>query len=308
MKKLLCLLMALLMVFALVACSDSDDDDDKKKKDKDNDVSVSEKEDTNDEDEDDDDSSVNLSGDATIEELVLVDESDVKITAKELSFDDYYVSIDVLIENNSSEDLTFSVDQSSVNDSMIYAYMSADVAAGKKANDSIEFYNEDLEFAGIDTIAKFDLIFDIYTTEDYDDYLTTDPVVLETSEADSYTAKVDESGEVAYDKDGIKIVIQGKTDKESYYGTGIKIYVENTTKKNVYVSSEDVSVNGFMVDPYFSVDVASGKHAYEAMTFSDDDLEDNNIEEIEDIELSFSVTDYESWDTIAETTVIKITF
>ena len=44
---------------------------------------------------------------ANIEETVLVDENDIKITATELNYTDYSVELGLLIENNSSVNLSF---------------------------------------------------------------------------------------------------------------------------------------------------------------------------------------------------------
>ncbi len=44
---------------------------------------------------------------ATINETVLVDEKDVKITATELTYTEYSAELELLIENNSNKDLSF---------------------------------------------------------------------------------------------------------------------------------------------------------------------------------------------------------
>ena len=49
-----------------------------------------------------------------------------------------------------------------------------------------------------------------------------------------------------------------------------------------------------MVDPYFSCDVVSGKHAITTISFSSSELEENEIETIETVELSFHIYDMET--------------
>lgn len=78
---------------------------------------------------------VSFSGTGTIEDTVLVDEKEVRITADNLTYSAYQSTMDLLIENNSDQDLS--------------------VISG-----SIGFQ------------AK---------TSDYQDYLTTGPVKIETS-------------------------------------------------------------------------------------------------------------------------------
>lgn len=247
--------------------------------------------------------------DVTIEEMVLVDEAGVKITAKSLETDNLFgADLKLLIENNSGKNLTFQCRNSSVNGYMVETLMSIDVADGKKANDKLTFSSSDLELCGIDTIADMEFSFHIFTSEDWETYLDTALIQIKTSIADSYTYTYDDSGEVAYEGKDIKIVIKGLTKDSSIFGPGIVVYIENNNKKNVSVQARDVSINGFMVDAIFSADVISGKRAVDTITFMDTDLEENDITEIEDVELFFHIFDMDSWDDIVDTDVVKIDF
>ena len=49
---------------------------------------------------------VSFSGTGTIEDTVLVDEKDVRITADNLTYSAYQTTMDLLIENNSDQDLS----------------------------------------------------------------------------------------------------------------------------------------------------------------------------------------------------------
>lgn len=63
-----------------------------------------------------------------------------------------------------------------------------------------------------------------------------------------------------------------------------------------------------MIDALFSCDLVAGKRAVDSITFMSSDLEENEISEIEDVELSFHVFDMTGWDTIADTELVNITF
>lgn len=245
---------------------------------------------------------------ATISETVLVDEAGVKITAKSLEATwAGGAEIKLLIENNSGKNLTFQCRNSSVNGYMVDTMMSVDVADGKKANDSLTFMSSDMESCGIDTIADMEFSFHIYD-EEWETYLDTDTIQIKTSIADSFEYTYDDSGELAYEGNGVKVVIKGLSEDGSFFGPGIVVYIENTGDKDVTVQVRDVSVNGFMVDPLFSCDVLAGKHAVDAITFMSSDLEENEITAIEDVELYFHIYDKDGWNTIVDTEVINITF
>lgn len=246
--------------------------------------------------------------DVTVAETVLLDEKDIKITATGLEDGLFGTELKLLIENNSSTNVTVQARKTCVNGFMVDSMLSADVAAGKKANDNLTFTTSGLKDCGIDTIATMEFSFHIFTTEDWEDYLDSDLLSLNTSAADTYTQTYDDSGEVFYDQNGIKIIGKGLSTEGSFWGPGLILYIENSSDKDFTVQVRDVSVNGFMIEPTLSQDVLIGKKALTAVTFFDTDLEENGITDISDIEASFHVFDMESWDTIVDTEPVKINF
>lgn len=245
----------------------------------------------------------------SISETVLVDESGVKITAKSLDTDGFFGSeIKLLIENNSGKDLTFQCRNASVNGYMVGTMMSVGVVNGKKANDGLTFMESDFKACGIEEIADMEISFHIFDTNSWETYLDTDAVLLKTSIADEYEYVYDDSGSLAYEANGLKIVVKGLSEDTSILGLGIVVYIENTGNKDVTVQTRDVSINGFMVDAMFSCNVVAGKRAVDTITFLSSDLEENEITSIEDVELSFHVFNSDSWDTIVDTEVLNITF
>lgn len=62
------------------------------------------------------------------------------------------------------------------------------------------------------------------------------------------------------------------------------------------------------MDSIFSSEITAGKHAIDSITFMSSELEENGIDTIESIELSFHIFDTESWDTIADTAPVTINF
>ena len=245
----------------------------------------------------------------TIPETVLLEESGVKITAKSLEMDGIFgPEIKLLIENNSGKDLTFQCKNACVNGYMAETMMSVDVVNGKKANDSLIFAASSFEACGIDTIADMEIAFHIFDTAEWETYLDTDAIQLKTSIADTYEYTFDDSGSLAYDGNGVKIVIKGLAEDESIFGPSIVVYMENNSDKDITVQTRDVSINGFMVNAMFSCNVVAGKKAVDTITFMESDLSENDITAINDVELSFHVFDFENWETIVDTEVVNITF
>lgn len=244
----------------------------------------------------------------TITETVIVDQDGVVITAKDMGESIWGSEINVLIENNTDKNLTFQVGNASVNGFMADTMFSADVAAGKKSNAEITFSTEGLKAFGIDTFANIELSFHIFTSDDWEDYLDTAPIVIETSAAADYKQEIDDSGKPFYDNNGIKIIGKSLSTSDSVFGPGLILYIENNSNQNITVQASDTSVNGFMVDTSMSEDVLVGKKSITALTFMSSSLEENGITDIKTVETSFHVFDAESWDTIIDTDPITIEF
>lgn len=244
----------------------------------------------------------------TVEQTVLVDRDNVVITATGMDESVFGPELKLLIENNSDTNLTFQVRNASVNGYMADTMMSEDVAAGKKSNTEITFTTSGLKECGIDTFANMEFSFHIFTTDGWDDYLDTDAITVETSAAAIYTQTIDDSGEVFYDSDGIKIVGKGLSSDDSIFGPGLIIYIENNSDTDRTVQVRDTSVNGFMIDTVMSQDVVAGKKAITAVTFLSSSLEENSITDITSVETSFHIFDTEDWSNEIDTDPITINF
>ena len=248
------------------------------------------------------------SSEVTIEEQVLYDENSIKITALGMEDGLFGTELKLLLENNSDKSITVQARNANVNGFMVSTMMSVDIAAGKKANDSLTFETSGLKDCGIESIATMEFFFHIFDTESWDTIVDTDVITINTSIASTYTQAVDDSGEILIEEGGVKIVGKGLSDDDSVWGPGVILYIENNSEKDVTVQVRDVSINGFMVDSSMSTDIVAGKKAMSAVQFFSTDLEENAITDITDVELYFHIFNLESWDTIFDSDVITISF
>lgn len=238
--------------------------------------------------------------DITIEEQVLVEQDGIKITALEYVRDNIWGDgIKVLIENESEKDVTVGCDALIVNDYMIHDLFVSEIAAGKKSNATIYLSSSELKAAGIDTVGRIEIYFHAYDADSYEGIFTTDCIEIETSAIDSMDTTVNDEGTELYNEGGVRIV--GKTvDENSFWGTAILLYIENESGRNVGISVDDMSINGFMLTPYFSTTVYDGKKAVDDITIMSSELEENGITSIEEVELKFHIYDNDSYETIAD--------
>lgn len=237
----------------------------------------------------------------TIEEQVLFDQKGVKVTATEYVRDSIWGDgIKVLVENSSERNVTVSIEALIVNNYMIDDLFVSSVAAGKKANETIYFSSSELEQAGIGSIGQIELYFHVYDSDDYKTIFDTEVITIQTSLFSEMDVTPSDGGTELYNGKGIRIV--GKlVDEDSIWGTAILLYLENTSGKNVTVSCENMSINGFMVDPIFSSTIYAGKMAIDEITIFSTDLEENDITQIEEVELTFHIYNADTYKTIVDT-------
>ena len=84
-------------------------------------------------------------------------------------------------------------------------------------------------------------------------------------------------------------------DADGIFGYTLNAYIENKTGKNLMFAWNDVSVNGFMCDPFWATSVQAGKKSVSDISFSETELAELGIETVETIEFTLSVYDEDDW-------------
>ena len=111
-------------------------------------------------------------------------------------------------------------------------------------------------------------------------------------------------GAELYNQNNIKII--GKAVNEhDFWGSAVVLYIENNTDDEISVYCDNMSVNGFMVSPLFASNIKPNKKAVDTITLFENELEENDIESIEDIELSFRIINSDNYNIIDETAPIS---
>lgn len=244
---------------------------------------------------------------ASIEETVILDQGGLKITATGLEESFMGEELKLLVENNSDQNLTVQSHASSVNGYMITNIMSIDVASGKKVNDTLTLTSSEMEDCGITSITDLAFTLHVFNTDTWEAVIDTPVIELKTNLSGTVTQTYDDSGNVVYDANGVRIITKGKTD-DSILGPGIQVYVENNSAEDIMVQTRNVSINGFMVETYYSPLVMAGKRSLSSLTISDTSLEANGITDITSAELTFVIINSSNFLDIAETGPVSLTF
>ena len=299
MKRVLCFILAVLVVFSLSACgekktSDNNKSDDSKKQEN-NAESISGNNDntggSNENKEDD--------LEISFSEVVVVDNTECLIKITEIDPNNMWgFTLKAQLENKSTtKNYMFSVETASINGVECDPYFAAKVAAGKKANEEISFSDE-IEEYGIGAYTDIELFFRVYDSDDW-----SADAVAETSihiypygvdKAAKFVRETKPTDNVLVDNEYVTVIVTGYEDDE-IWGYTANLYYINKTNKNLMISADDVSVNGYMADPFYAQVVSAGKCAFGSMSWDDTTLEDNGIVDIEKIEFKLRVYDDDDW-------------
>lgn len=84
-------------------------------------------------------------------------------------------------------------------------------------------------------------------------------------------------------------------EEDNFLGYTLKVFLENKTDKELTFSLSNVSVNGFMCDPFWASTVSAGMKANENIRFSQADFLTNGISQVTDIAFTLDVYDSNNW-------------
>lgn len=246
-------------------------------------------------------------------QIVLLDNDIVNVTITDYdptgSYDDGPV-FELLVENKGSTDVTVRLANASVNGVMCSPSWSEKVPSGKKTYSSMSWYMDDLQECGINYVQTVCGTLNVYDSETYDDILLED-VTWEAPVSDPSVPAVEP---VQFTHGfGVQPVLTGDTamsvvdyDPEGSYdgGPALIFYLENHTDRAVWFTVDDVSVNGFMCDPYWGCTVAPGMVAYSTCDWWSSDLEENHIDSVEEVEFTATAMDDATLDDITSATAV----
>ncbi|MCQ2405611.1 MAG: hypothetical protein MJ067_00135 [Oscillospiraceae bacterium] len=243
----------------------------------------------------------------TFQEYVVVDND--KCTVKITGFDPAagysgnQVEVKVYLENKTSDmTLRFSTDYSALNGVSSYSSLYEDVTAGKKANATISFWDTDvLRENGMDLFTIVEIGLRVREADNY----SADPIFVGSATIYPYGESAAKKFEripnandlLLIDEAGYSVTILDFVEND-WGDMALGVYVENNTDKTLYFTTDNDALNGYMVDPYWGVEVAPGLSAFSEISFDEDDLAELNINsyaDIEEYEATWRIIDDNTW-------------
>ena len=288
MKKVLSLILVLTMCFSLVACgggSDTDSGNEKGSSDEKTTQTETKKEEKPKEVE--------------FETVTVLDNEYCLIEITALKVKGNEAELKVLLENKTEDkNQMVSLREASINGYDCEPFFVETVAAGKKSSKSIDVEVGNMAGKEIKNATDIELYFHVSDSDDFmadpygDGRVNLYPYGEE--KAEKYTREDVSADILIADTDEVKVVAVG-VDPDDMFGYGLILYLENKTDGEVMYTVDNVSVNGFMADPFWAVSLPANTVCYKELTWFSTTLEDAGVETVEEIEMNFKAYDYEDW-------------
>ena len=212
------------------------------------------------------------------------------------------------IENKINKEIVVQSPYAIVNDYMITPEMNVKIDAAKNRDCSLTLPYFNLAISNITSLKKIEFSLRIVEATTHNPIMKTDLITVKTSAKQEENPETDESGQIAYDANDIKIIFKGvNTDRAYSDGAELMVYMYNGTDKNIAVRTENVIVNGCDMTSAMNSTILPDKRAVDVVTFYKLDMEEFGIEEIDSVKVSFTIKDADNWETIDSTDLISVT-
>ena len=218
------------------------------------------------------------------------------LTLKALSWNSDTANLKIQAQNSSAQDYTIQFSDTSVNNYMVEPNFSMNVKAEAQAENNAEFSLVALDSCGIEAVTQIQTKIILLDSVSFDTIYTSDYITIQTDDSDKQQI-FDESGDILYDQDGLKLISKGFVDDPDW-GKLWKIYISNDTEEDLCIYSPNVTINDHTMDVLFSSTVPAGKKAVSSMTVFQSDLDNYQINEIHSARFTLHLKNPATFETI----------
>lgn len=244
----------------------------------------------------------------SMEEQSVYDKNDLTVKATGIRYDTVSgPQILLNIHNGTDKQVLIQNNHTVVNGFMMTPEINVTVPAGKTVDTPMSLPYLRLAMADIHTITELEFSLRILDSMTYAVIDTTEPVRPALTDTDPDAAPYDEEGQVAFDGKDVKVVLKGlKHDTLFDSDSVVMVYMDNRSDKTVTVLNTELTVNGYDVTTAMHTVILPGKRAVDVIELYDNELEENGVTAVDTVDVAFNINDYESWDLIAETGVVSL--
>ena len=207
----------------------------------------------------------------------------------------------ILVENKSEKPLMLVAEDVTLNGFMCDPFWMCEVPAGKKANSEMSWSDTALAACGINYLDIVEFTLRAYDVNDYG----APAALLEAVEIQmEHSAPLPPVGEVAYANpypkqtlvdNGLFLIALDNYNPDDGWAATLALYIENRSDKTLNFTMDDAVVNGFMCSPYWSCEVAPGKKAISAASWTLDLLHKSGVNYLDTLACRLRAYDADDW-------------
>ena len=209
----------------------------------------------------------------TLESYTAIDNEKCSITINSIEEDKWSggYDINVLLENKSADvNYNFTLEAAVVNGVQVEPSLYSNVLAGKKASAKIGI--RDLTDYGITECTDIELFFKVVDSDDFgaEDILNEAIHVYPYGQenATQFTREAKATDQVLVDNEYVTITYIGSR-QDDIYGFILDTYIVNKTDKELSIRADAFSIDSYMADASYYVDIKPGKSMFEKMYWND---------------------------------------
>ncbi len=243
----------------------------------------------------------------SIEEQVIYEEDDVRITAKSIGLNEETgdLSLDLELENGTKDELSLTGKTVYINGLAVDASLYASAEAGETSTRESLIYGYSMKLNGIDTIGTIEFFLTGYDSS-YGEVLKTDLLLIETDLKDSVKQGSPAGGEeleAGWDDDDAGEAIQ--VAYKRFYAPGelksdeadLEFYIANASEdRTFYFYCKSPRINGKEVFSAFDQIMMPGKEGCVLFSIYNTALQEQGIEDIEQIEGTIGIFESDHYD------------
>lgn len=225
----------------------------------------------------------------TLENTVIYDKNDLKITVTDMRTTTMGVYFDVSVENHSEKSVLFTASHFVVNGITVKGQCYIEAKAGKDTEDTFYLYNSGLESAQIDTVATVRGVNSAISNMDTLETMDTFIFNLVTSAGEDYVQEISRKGDVLLDSSDLTVLAQ--PFDHPTYGGATRLLFFNDTGKSIIVEAKDIKVNDKQVDGQLHEMIYMDSVCYSDLNLYSSSLSSSGISSVSSISFSLYVYD-----------------
>lgn len=246
----------------------------------------------------------------TIDETLIWDQDDVKITSKKFDYISKKVAyLTLYIENNSDREIMVNTQKCIINDiAMCPVSVYQNIHSGKAANVKIEIDAAYLISGGIENIGDIKINFEVQD-KDYNHLFYTDNLDIPTSYYNEMDTDINlEGAQELYTGSIVNVYGLYTGDFGRYNKKGVLLFIENLSGTSFFINCSSASVNGLMMEYAYieNREIYEEKDAIAFIQIDDTFIKENAISEISEVAFNLEIIEQGTYSTLDSTGMLTV--